>query len=218
VLNVVCVLRSGGVYGVEDVRKLHAMAVRNLHFDEFYCLTDTPIGVSDITEIKLHHLWPGWWSKIELFRPHFPEGSRMLYFDLDTIIVGDINGLANIKGADWVMLGDFYHRPPKHDRIALASGMMMWRANDQEEIYTAFARQSTRIMGMTRGDQQWIARKNGNAQMWETIAPNQVVSYKVHCRDANNGELPEGARVVCFHGVPKPKDVSHPWALEHWRE
>nr|WP_145924153.1 hypothetical protein [Halomonas elongata] len=38
----------------------------------------------------LAHGWPGWWSKLELFRPH---GGDLLYLDLDTVVRGDLQPL-----------------------------------------------------------------------------------------------------------------------------
>ena len=53
------------------------------------------------------------------------------------------------------------------------------------------------------GDQRVIERvMAGRATFWDDVVPGQVVSYKVHCRAG----VPAGARVVCFHGRPKPWD------------
>lgn len=221
-LNVACVLRSGGTYTVSDVEKLHAMVTRHLKYGEFYCLTDMPREVAkieDVHPIPLHHNWPGWWSKLELFRTNaFPEGDRILYLDLDTIIVGNLEALA-ARQEHWIMLGDFYRRPPKHQRIGLASGVMMWTANDQDQIYQSFARQPQRVMNTVRGDQDWIARQNPTAVLWENLVPGQVISYKVHMRDAGGLIVPPAdTRIVCFHGKPKPSEVQEPWVLKHWTE
>lgn len=218
-LNVACVLRSGGSYTPSDVEKLHAMVTRHLKYGEFYCLTDMVLEVGkieDVRPIKLEHAYPGWWSKMELFRPTvFPEGDRILFLDLDTIILGNLEAIA-ARQEHWIMLGDFYRRPPKHARIGLASGMMMWTANDQDQIYQSFARQPSRVISTVRGDQDWIARQNPTAVLWENVVPGQVVSYKVHVRET--GKVPDDARVVCFHGSPKPSEVKEDWVLKHWTE
>jgi hypothetical protein len=52
-------------------------------------------------KIKLLHDWPGWWSKIELFRPDLPCG-RTLYLDLDIHIVDSLQPILDSSG-DLVM-------------------------------------------------------------------------------------------------------------------
>ena len=47
---IACVLKSGGDF---------------LPAEEFICLTDLDL---DCQTLALDHDWPGWWSKIELFR------------------------------------------------------------------------------------------------------------------------------------------------------
>jgi len=56
------------------------------------------------------------------------------------------------------------------------------------------------------GDQEFITREVGPPG--KHIKPMAgVYSYKYHCR---NG-LPRDSRVVCFHGTPKPSEVSDSW-------
>jgi hypothetical protein len=38
------------------------------------------------------------------------------------------------------------------------------------------------------------------AARWQDAVPGQVVSYKVHCQKG----VPPDARVICFHGAPRP--------------
>jgi len=220
-LIIACVLRSGGFYHPVDVGRLYRGVVRvgGADFDKFVCLTDmaegvAALGLSDLETVKLAHNWPGWWSKMELFRTVFPEEARVLYIDLDTIIMGNLGDIAE-RREPWIMLGDFYKRPPRHGKIALASGMMMWTANDQIDIYKSFARSPERTMEVCgrAGDQEWISRQNPGAKLWENLVPGQVISYKVHCREY--GTMPQNARVVCFHGSPKPIDAPEPWVKDY---
>jgi len=167
----------------------------------------------DVRAIQLQHGWPGWWSKLEVWRPNiFEDDTRVLYFDLDTVIVGNLEDIAK-RDEPWILLGDFYRRPPKQEKISLASGLMMWTANEQASIYKNFARTPQKIMSHLRGDQDWIARQNPCVALWERLVPGQVVSYKVHCSDG----LPADARLVCFHGSPKPADVTDEWVFWNWR-
>lgn len=218
-LNVACVLRSSKEkkYRVEDVLFLQRMVKQNLAEPfVFTCLSDMYIPYEhDVRWVPLAKNWPGWWSKIELFQPGvFYEGDRILYFDLDTAIVGSLETIAAREEA-FLAIGDFYRRPPKEDRIKLASGMMMWTAGGFDYVYEAFTVQAERLMKKytAGGDQLWIADQVGNvAQFWEFATPGQVVSYKIHCKP--NRQIPNDARVVCYHGRPKPADVKDKWMVE----
>ena len=39
-----------------------------------------------------------------------------------------------------------------------------------------------------------------------------IYSYKKECREL----LPLDARVICFHGKPRPVDVQVSWVVENW--
>lgn len=71
-----------------------------------YCLTDMAdeITAEGVNCIELQHGWPGWWSKMELFRPDI-DVPDMLYFDLDTMILGDIEPL--LEEDRFLMLRDW---------------------------------------------------------------------------------------------------------------
>jgi hypothetical protein len=44
----------------------------------------------------------------------------------------------------------------------------------------------------------------------------RVISYKAHV--AKQGRLPANAKIVYFHGHPKPNELPHvPWVRDNWR-
>lgn len=179
----------------------------------FVCLTDTPElfpGGTFVEGVKLKHDWPGWWSKLELFRPDiFEDGDQVLYFDLDTIITRDISTFEGAIDCDLLMLRDFY-RPTTH----MGSGMMGWTAGQFTDLYRTF-RPGFFTTGSPKGDQQFIQSviEPKRVRYWQDEFPDKVVSYKVHCP---NGSLPPKAHVVCFHGKPRPTDVGDLWVKDHW--
>jgi len=197
------VLRSGGIYTPAHVRRLEAQCRAYAPGEALTCLSDTPIAGVDVR--PLVHGWPGWWAKLELFRPGvFEAGARVLYLDLDTTITGDLIDLL-AQPAPFLALEDFYRRPPLVPFRGIASGLMAWTAGDRADIFEAFAANPDWEMRTAGhgGDQRVIERvMAGRATFWDDVVPGQVVSYKVHCRAG----VPAGARVVCFHGRPKPWD------------
>ncbi|MBB6413742.1 hypothetical protein [Mesorhizobium sangaii] len=51
--------------------------------------------VQGVELIPLRHGWPGWWAKMELFRPELRDD--WLVFDLDTSIVGSLADMAAVE-------------------------------------------------------------------------------------------------------------------------
>jgi hypothetical protein len=196
-LTVACVLRSGGIYDATWVARLRDGVMRHLPLPHrFVCLSDVDVPCE---RIPLEHDWPGWWAKIELFKLPGP----VLYFDLDTAIVGDLSGLVGgAKFASLAMLRDFY--APDH----CGSGVMWWTGTWPRLILDNFVSDPERLMAARRarmGDQAFIEEAIDKRQIarWQDLVGDQIVSYKVHCRSG----IPPNARVVCLHGKPKFADM-----------
>lgn len=181
-LTVACVYKTGGVYSPEYVKRLKEGVDKHLFGHDFVCLSDADVPCD---RIPLENDWAGWWSKIELFRLK----GKVLYFDLDTVITGDLTEIAEYPHK-FTMLSDFYY-PEK-----LASGVMAWDG-DYSRIYTEYEHGS-QYPG--HGDQGYISSKV-KADRFQDIFGRQIVSRKrPNMRNSNE-------RVVCFHGDPRPHTV-----------
>lgn len=212
-LNVVCV--NAGDYlgrGVEYVRVLNDMVRRNLpegYPGKFIVFTDTPKDYGP--EIEVRDLpvpgLTGWWNKLSLFKEGvFNKGERVLYLDLDTLVTGRLDAIADYSG-DFAILRDFY-RPN-----GLQSSVMAWRVSDKiADIWMYWVRaQMPRIVG---GDQAWIEHAyTGKPDIWQNILPDAFISYKV-----SSGVAPDKAAVVVFHGNPRPHEVLTGWVPAVWKE
>ena|ERR1035437_7799108 len=133
-LRIVCV--NAGNYcgrGAEYVNILHDSVNRNLSQDTEYvfeCFTDDPTGLNEgIVARELHGGLSGWWNKLYLFKQGlFPEGDRIVYFDLDTVIVSGLDDIVKYNGS-FAILRDVY----RHD--GLQSSVMMWQANKKAHLW-----------------------------------------------------------------------------------
>ncbi len=85
--RVLTVLRSGGEYGPEHVQAIQRQLRKWAPKATLTCLSD--VEVPGVERIPLQHDWPGWWAKIELFRPELP--GDFLYTDLDNVILGELD-------------------------------------------------------------------------------------------------------------------------------
>lgn len=213
-LTVACVLRSGGDYAPDYVIRLRNMVRRHIAREHsFVCLSDLDIPEVDVR--PLVHDWPGWWSKIELFRPGLFEG-QVLYLDLDTVLVDGIDDIAGYRG-ELCMLSGFGRGQP-------ASGMMSWQAGLWSAIYEAFRADPQEHMARLRvgsrnapghvGDQGFIAETVGTGMdRWQSLAPGIVGKRAVR---ENGYRLPNGTRVVCWSGKPRLHNLEADWLRRHW--
>jgi hypothetical protein len=163
-----------------------------------WCITDDPKKIPGyLIPIAADVGVRGWWNKCALFRPGiFPNGERVLYFDLDTIITGDLSDIAAYTGK-FAALRDFNFKGNMN------SGLMAWEAGTLDHIWRVWQR-CGRPQFDPGGDQAWIEDMQPTADYWQEILPGQVVSYKVDCQQG----VPDKARVVCFHGKPRPHEVN----------
>jgi len=211
-ITVACVLRSGGIYTAEWVAKLQRGVARHLTVPHcFVCLSDVDVPCE---RIPLETNWPGWWSKIELFRPDLFDDT-VLYFDLDTVIVGSLDAIAAYPHR-FTMAHEFY-RP-----TLLCSTAMAWRG-DWSSIHSAFAAKSGEwiahydavLPGGRIGDQAFIEDVIGTADTFRDLfGERSVASYKVHdCQ----GAPPADAAAVAFHGLPKMHEIRTGWVADAWK-
>lgn len=198
------VLKSGG-----DFTPQHAAAIERMAYDNcmephrFCCLTDMQPeddGVSRFIEwLPLVSDAPGWWAKVEMFRPGlFGERDRVLYVDLDTILFPGFEKLWGAIDTDLLLLRDFYHPATGN------TGIVGFHGGHDFGIWERF---NPAKISPRRPDAGYI-NTTRPVRYWQDEFPGKVVSYKVHC----NGKLPGGQAVVCFHGKPRPWEVEDEWA------
>ena len=208
--TVICVMKSGGIYDASWVRKLRDAVARNVSIPyKFVCLSDVDVPCE---RIPLKHDWPGWWAKIELFRPRVIT-EPTLYLDLDTAITGSLDGIAELQ-SDFATIRSFA------DPHMIGSGLM-WFRKVPHQIYEKFVKQPDAYIahhernqsGAYIGDQGFINDVLGRKADVLTDLFAGITSYKLH----HKSKLLPGTSIVCFPGTPKPTEVKDEWLLEAWQ-
>lgn len=206
----ICCIRAGDQFSPAYVNNLFDMVRRNLAdgFEgRFVCFTDQADALDPGIVVRpLPADLPGWWSKLALFREDiFPDGDRVIFFDLDTLITGRLDELAAYDGP-FAILRDFY-RPN-----GMQSSVMLWTAGEQREIWQSYT-EAGWPMRDSGGDQAWIERHacRGKVRFLQTLFPQMFVSYK------QIKGPPDKAAVVVFHGKPRPHEVTTGWVPQVWR-
>lgn len=210
-LTVLSVLKSGGVYDAGWVTKLQRAVARHLSVPHvFKCLSDVEVPCE---RIQLEHGWPGWWSKIELFRPGVVNGPT-LYLDLDTVLVGSIDRLASFPYEFGIMRNLNASWMP-------GSAVMWFARRAPERVYETFkenpehfiAQYSDRNEGTYLGDQAFIwDAMDRRVDYLSDKVPGLIRSYRRHCMAG----VPDGCSVVAFGGDKKPSTVQDLWVKEAW--
>lgn len=185
----------GDKYPPDYVYRLKAMIERSLTVPFFFvCVTDQDLeGIHCIEPICDYH---GWWQKLSLFE--IADGPS-LYFDLDTVIVGNIDYMA-------ILAGHVLAAPPNWGQSGhggIQSSVMAWNGTLKEPFRLFdYEKDAPRLWG----DQEFLTELYGDK--YHRI--NGVGSYKYHCREG----LPDWIKVVTFHGKPDYPEVSDSWVRE----
>ncbi len=196
----VCCVNVGNYLGrgQEYVDKLRDMVRRNTSIPfKFEVFTDENLPVQGLK---------GWDAKLALFHPDaFPKGQHVVFFDLDTLIIGDIDVLLKYRG-DFATLQDFW-RPE-----GLGPAVMLWEAGKYDWIWEKYERACR--PQLTRGDQEWLEGLNfWQGEILQDLFPDMFCSYKTHC----NPYPPKDCAVVCFHGLPRPHESPQQWVQDTWK-
>ncbi len=237
-LMVFCV-KSGAKYPADYANRLHRMVGRNLSLPHtFHCLTDDARGLDP--GIVVHSLTPPdpvtCWNKLRIFGHGLaPDGAAILYLDLDVVVTGPLDDLVSFRTEETFLGQPDWNRPlfPQfnssvmrltagaHPEVADLFGTEMrdggLRRRDEWDGTTLRRDKVVYWRGWRRfgGDQEWITASLRPRRSIRSRAfpPGWIVSYKKHGR----GGLPPGAKVVVFHGSPKPHEVANDYVHENWR-
>lgn len=212
--TVVCVLRSGGDYSAEYVRRLKAGITANTRKKvRFVCLCDE-FAYAELKKEKgiilrlLTCGWPGWWSKMEMFKPSMGEFGDFLYIDLDTVICGNIDKLLEVT--EDACLRDVL--APDNNQTACGSGIMFLTEEVRRQIWNEWFRDPpghSKKAGRG-GDQMFLHPWLVKMKRLQDILPTGfMISYK---KSLVFRRGTQGASVVIFHGVPRPHSIE--WQVE----
>jgi len=199
---------------------------------EFVCLTDDPTPIEGVRLIVQPNAGyaRGWWHKVHMFDPSLPLQGRVLYFDLDIVIVNNINKLVENCGNDFYGILDF-NRKFHNGYRSLNSSVLSWQHGSQNKLWTEFIK-DIKTAQRLHGDQDWIWRHCRDAikfwpvewiqsYKWEVRSKEELVVNQLRQRNfktVNHDIQPkEDCSVLVFHGDPKPQDVEDKIVVDNWR-
>jgi hypothetical protein len=233
-IDCACVIH-GDVYDWSYVDKLYNMLDRHisapirLHvYTEGHRLVPAPMIKHDLADWGISGPRRSWWYKMQLFNTAHHAGP-LLYFDLDTVIVNNIDWIFGLSLQHFWTVRDFkYLWRPTHQGVN--SSIMWWDTRQFDYVWKNFAQKDLAyIMKQNQGDQDYITRAidSRNLRFFNT---NSVKSWRWQCVDGgydfkqriyktpNSGTtITADTSVLIFHGRPKPDQIADPAVLCHWQ-
>lgn len=214
--TVACVFVKGHVpFTSEYVRRLASMVRRWMDRPyRFVCLTDKtssrPFG-NDIDTV--HIPWSGdmfgWWAKLQLFNPKTGLAGRVLYLDLDTLVVGPLASILDYP-APFALLphgGRFEGKNGRRVVKRFNSSVMVFNGGEQAHLVERFSPEVAKDLW---GDQDWIAESCPEAS-------TLPAAWCPRFSEILNGPVPPAAKVVL---MKTPKNVvaagRYPWVRGVW--
>jgi hypothetical protein len=169
-----------------------------------------------------------WWYKIQLFNPKHHAGP-LLYFDLDTVIVNNIDWIWQQPLRYFWAVRDFKYLWDSKS-TDLNSSVMWWDTRSYDSVWQNFQTEDlSKIMRQYRGDQNYITSSVRSVEQ-RFFDPRRIKSWRWQCLDGGYNfqtrkhicpgagtQIDADASILVFHGKPKPMDLTDTIILEHWQ-
>ncbi|MEJ8847405.1 glycosyltransferase [Variovorax rhizosphaerae] len=244
--HIVC-MKWGTKYEATYVNKLYAMARRHLTGDfRFICLTDDSVGIRSEVEcfpIPRFDIRPEAagvrdraWRKLTTLSRDLPDvyglQGQALFLDLDIVVVGSLDEFFSYPG-EFVIIKD-YRRPW---RVTGNSSVYRYTIGAHADVLDYFRANETAMREKFRNEQTYLSdyvHEQGKLTYWPS---DWCPSFKyggIPIWPTNYWRrpfVPEGARVMIFHGECNPPDAlagrrnrrfrfirPATWVAEHWHE
>lgn len=227
-LTVACVLVAGPVkgYSVDYVVRLERMVRRYLARPfRFVCLTDgtrgaLPSFIDTIqipsSEKAIPENGRGYWAKLQVFNPAHQFTGRMLYLDLDTLVVAPLDPIVDFPAllaltADAFVVERAHLNTDRYGRRLVRrfnGSVMVWEAGTCAHLFTAWTPQDAQELST---DQDWIGEQAPDAQgMPYAWFPRISQLVKDPSFAAKGRPIPPEAKVIL---TKKPKNDG---CVEQW--
>lgn len=222
IYNVICI-KWGDMYSSEYVNRLYRMVQRNTTYPfRFYCFTDNATGLCKevipqpmtTLAVKPEENKYAYKKEAGLCADDLGglNGKRVLYFDLDIVIVGNIDCFfAYPSGNDFVIINDWN---TSGDHVGQAS-CYSWVVGTLGYVKEYFEQHPREVVDKYfTASQEYLSAKVierfGSLTFWpETWCR----SFRFHClpkgllRHFITAKIPAGAKILVFHGSPNPHEA-----------
>ena len=177
-------------YTPEWVDKLYRGVLR--HYNKpfrFVCLTDREYLFTE--RIEQQKLWTTNWPTA-CQQLYGIKADRLALLGLDTIITGRLTEIFHYKGPLAVPRDPYNPEQPCNGVVLCPTRLDIAHSPAQSDM-----------RALDKYPKDWL----------DDLFPGMIKSYKVHVQPEGLGK----ARIVYFHGEPKPHVLEEDWIKENWK-
>jgi hypothetical protein len=169
-----------------------------------------------------------WWYKMQLFNSEHHKGP-LLYFDLDTVIVDNIDWVWHQPLNYFWTVQDFKYLWRPED-CGVNSSIMWWNTEKFDYVWQEFIKKDlTQIRLQWRGDQDYITdaipspicrffnSEQVKSWRWECLDNGYDFKHRIYKSPKSGTILTKNTSILVFHGSPKPDQITDPVVAQHWR-
>ena len=201
-IEVNCVL-WGNKYTEDYVHILKKSIERNTNVEhKFVCYSDRII--QNIETRLLPTGLEGWWNKIYLFDSmHREEKNNIIFFDLDTVITGNIDWFMNYNGKFAILDKGIVDGGDATGYLATC--IYAFDSGKNQYLWDIFKKDLS-ITKKMAGDQDFVTYNidRNEIDIIQKMKPNGVRSYKHGGIYEFIDEPPDDLSIILFHGIPRP--------------
>lgn len=226
-LNVICFLWGQWPeigWGHEYVRRLYHGVQRNLSYPHrFVCYTDVICDMGEGIEVRLNPFsyWPGCLPKLFAYSPDASLKGRTLILDLDNVIVGSLDKMADYSGPlavrAWFKGYDQGKKVPDGDMISFEAG-----SDYAKKIWLRAVKDPVQMIEDTGGRERYFLRDLPRLDLWQDVlGAKSILSYKNHVRGGR--KIPKETCIISCHDgggrqqTCRPHQLKEDFIREHWR-
>ena len=231
-----CVIHGTG-YDWTYVERLYNMLSLNLSGGirfHVYTEADRPVPPHMIKhELKE---WPGvsgpkksWWYKMQLFDTRHHVGN-LLYFDLDCVIIGDLQWLVDLPTQHFWSIRDFRYLQ-RQGHSGMNSSVMWWNTKQYAHVWDNFDRLDIdQTVRRYPGDQDYLGAVIPNTELryfdnqhlqswrWQVAEGGYDFASRKPRQPGAVAQIDPSASILVFHGRPKPHEcTADPVIQRFWR-
>lgn len=195
------------------------------------CITDDFSGIDDrIEKIKLwpnpcprygNEMKPNCFYRLRMFDPEIKEivGDKFCWFDLDAVIVGNIDHILTDQSdfRMWRVDGEFM---PCNGSLCLhtvGTRSQFWKEFRADKVHPVTGLKAAGFIG---SDQAYLATKMTQIEKDNGFGKaDGIYSYRCHLKKRGIKDIPEDCKILFFHGLQNPWDddivKNNQWAKEY---
>jgi hypothetical protein len=165
---------------------------------------------------------------MQMFDPGYSIQGPLLYFDLDVVIVSDLDWMLDLPQDKFWAARDFRYLW-RGDRWEINSSAMLWDPERWYCIWEDFSKQDrSTVTRRFAGDQDylnsvipkdqigWFDQQRLISYRWQAKDGGWDNNRRVYQRPGAGSEITSDCSVLVFHGTPKPHEVQDHVVRQHW--